>query len=49
MGLPATLSEIGIGPEHFREMARKARIGGFDSTFVPLSVEDIVKIYEMSL
>ena len=49
LGLPAALSELGIGPEHFREMARKARTSGFDKTFVPLSEEDIVNIYRMSL
>ena len=49
MGLPASLSEIGIGPEHFQEMARKARNSGYDSAFVPLSVEDLVKIYQLSL
>lgn len=49
LGLPATLTELGIGPEHFQDMARKARTAGFDQTFVPLSVEDIVHIYEMSL
>lgn len=49
LGLPAALSEIGIGPEHFQEMARKARNSGFDHTFVPLSVEDIVRIYQQSL
>ena len=49
LGLPATLSEIGISSEHFPEMARKARTGGFDSTFLPLSVEDIIHIYQMSL
>ena len=49
LGLPATLSELGIGPEYFPEMARKARNSGFDRTFVPLSVEDIIHIYQMSL
>ena len=49
LGLPAALAEVGIGPEHFAEMARKARNSGFDRTFVPLSVEDIVNIYRMSL
>jgi len=49
LGLPATLSEVGIGPEHFEEMARKARTSGFDKTFVPLTAEDIVNIYKMSL
>ena len=49
MGLPATLKEVGIGPEHLAEMARKARTAGFDKTFVPLSVEDIQNILTMSL
>ena len=49
LGLPAGLGELGIGPEHFEEMARKARTAGFDHTYVPLSVEDIVNIYRMSL
>ena len=48
-GLPASLSELGIGPERFREMARKARTSGFDKTFVPLSEEDIVRVYQLSL
>ena len=49
LGLPASLSELGIGSEYFPEMARKARNSGFDRTFVPLSAEDIVNIYQMSL
>ena len=49
LGLPATLTELGVGPEYFPDMARKARNSGFDRTFVPLSVEDIVNIYQMSL
>lgn len=49
LGLPATLAELGVGPEYFPDMARKARTSGFDKTFVPLSVEDIVSIYQMSL
>lgn len=49
LGLPAALKEVGIGPEHFEEMARKARTNNFDHTFVPLSVEDLVNIYRLSL
>ena len=30
-------------------MAKKARTGNFDSTFVPLSEEDILNILKMSL
>lgn len=49
LGLPATLKEVGIGPDHLEEMANKARTAGFDKTFVPLSVEDIRNILTMSL
>lgn len=49
LGLPATLTEVGIDGTHFAEMARKARTAGFDKTFVPLSEEDIQEIYKMSL
>ena len=49
LGLASTLTEVCVGPEHFEGMARKARNSGFDRTFVPLQVEDIVNIYRMSL
>lgn len=49
LGLPATLTEAGVNSEHFEEMARKARTSSFDKAFVPLSIEDIVNIYQMSL
>ena len=49
IGLPSTLTELGIDDSLFGEMARKARTASFDNTFVSLSVEDIRKIYEMSL
>ena len=49
LGLPATLTEVGIDGTHFTEMARKARTANFDRTFVPLSTEDILEIYKMSL
>lgn len=49
LGLPATLTELGIDGTHFAEMARKARTANFDRTFVPLSAEDIQEIYKMSL
>lgn len=49
LGLPSTLTEIGIDSRYFEEMSRKAHGAVFDRTFVPLEVEDIKKIYEMSL
>ena len=49
LGLPATLTEVGIDSTHFAEMARKGRTANFDRTFVPPSVEDIQEIYKMSL
>lgn len=49
IGLPSTLTEIGIDESHFDQMSRKARTISFNRTFVPLSVQDIRRIYEMSL
>ncbi len=49
-GLPARLSELGIGPEHFEEMAAHASSGGaLDNAYVPLTAEDIVQIYRNCL
>ena len=49
MGLPAKLSEVGIGSEKFEEMAEEAvRTSGVASrAYYPLQKEDIVKIFEM--
>lgn len=49
MGLPGTLREVGIDEEKLPLMAKKARTAKFDHTFVPLSEEDILNIYKMSL
>ncbi len=49
LGLPATLTEVGIDDSKLELMAQKARGAGFDRTFVPLSVEDIHNILKMSL
>ncbi len=49
MGMPATLKAVGIEDDiHFAEMAEKAAKGSRGS-FVPLSVQDIVEIYQSSL
>lgn len=49
LGLPATLSEIGITEEHFDVMAKKAADGGLAYGFVPLESADVKKIFEMAL
>jgi alcohol dehydrogenase YqhD (iron-dependent ADH family) len=49
-GIPMTLTELGIGTEHFADMAEKANFGGrMNNAFVPLTREDIIKIYEACL
>lgn len=47
LGLPATLSEVGIGEEHLDTMAERLadQLGG---CFVPLGREDVRKILEMA-
>ena len=45
-GIPMTLTELGIGDEHFAEMAAHANRGGYlKNAFVPLTTEDIKEIY----
>ena len=48
LGLPGRLSEVGIGPERFEEMASEAvRTSGIsDRSYFPLEKEDIVRIFE---
>lgn len=48
LGLPMTLSEVGIGREKLKEMADKLD-GKFDESFVVLKPEDVLKIYEAAL
>ena len=48
LGLPSTLTEVGIDGSKLELMAQHAR-GGFANTFVPLSREDIYNILKMSL
>lgn len=46
-GIPMTLTELHIGPEHFEEMAAHANAGGYlKDSFVALTNEDIVQIYK---
>ena len=48
LGLPMSLSEVGIGREKLKEMAVKLD-GKFDDSFVALKPEDVLKIYEAAL
>ena len=49
-GIPMSLGELGIGTEHFADMAAKANAGGcLHDAFVPLNDEDVVAIYTACL
>ena len=49
-GIPMTLSELGIGTEHFEAMAAHANPDNFLSeAYVPLTNEDIVEIFRACL
>lgn len=49
-GIPMTLTELGIGTEHFEAMAAHANRGGFLAhAFVALTTEDVVEIYKACL
>ncbi len=46
-GIPMTLTELGIGQEHFKDMAVHANRGGrLSGAFVPLTEEDVIQIYK---
>ena len=49
-GIPMSLGDLNIGSEYFEEMARHAnRSGRFSRAYVPLTTEDIVRIYQLCL
>ena len=49
-GIPMTLTEVGIGTEHFAEMAAHANRNNFlKNAFVPLTTEDIEEIFRQCL
>ena len=49
-GIPMTLGELGIGTEHFKEMAAHANRGNsLSGAFVPLTDEDVEEIYTACL
>lgn len=48
MGLPQTLSDVGIDETYFDKMAEKAA-QGLETAFVPLNIEDVKQIYLKAL
>lgn len=49
IGLPSTLTDVGISEQHFEDMAKKACNDGFDNAYLPLKVDDVINIYKASL
>lgn len=49
IGMPCHLKDLGIDETHFDIMAEKAANGGLAYGFVPLTKEDVKKIYTMAL
>lgn len=47
IGLPMTLSQLGIGDDKFEVMAGSAVANGLSKAFVPLDEKDVVAIYNM--
>lgn len=45
LGLPGTLSELGVTGEHLEEMAEKAANDRLSNAYVPLNKEDVLAIY----
>lgn len=46
LGIPMTLREVGIEEEKLEEMAKQAVRFGLDDCFVPLKMEDVLKIFK---
>ncbi|MCW6109585.1 iron-containing alcohol dehydrogenase [Clostridium sporogenes] len=49
LGIPSTLKEVGIGEEKLEQMAKAATRNGTLGGFKPLSTEDVLNIYKLSL
>jgi len=50
LGLPTTLTDVGIDDSHFREMAEKCLVNrGLTGNFKKLDAEDIYNIYKLAL
>jgi alcohol dehydrogenase YqhD (iron-dependent ADH family) len=48
VGMPVTLSELGIADERFRELASKCVEDGPVGWFRPLEMEDVIKVLQMA-
>ncbi|MDS1008198.1 iron-containing alcohol dehydrogenase [Clostridium sporogenes] len=49
LGIPSTLKEVGIGEEKLEQMAKASTRNGTLGGFKPLSTEDVLNIYKLSL
>lgn len=50
LGIPMTLTELGITEKHFEAMAEHAVVfGGLSEAYVPLNAKDVAAIYKMCL
>ena len=49
LGLPATLSELGVTEQYLEEMAEKAANDRLSNAYVPLTKEDVLAIYQSCL
>lgn len=50
IGIPMTLTEVGIDSSHFEKMGEDAvKFGELDNAFVPLNKEDVINILKMCL
>jgi alcohol dehydrogenase len=49
IGMPVTLSEVGIGEEHFKEMEKKGTERGPLGTFVKLYEADVIQIFNLAI
>ena len=48
LGLPKTLSEVGIGEENLAQMAEKLD-GQLTDTYIPLTGKEVLEIYKNAL
>ncbi len=49
LGIPSSLSEIGIGEEKLEEMAKQSTVRGSLGNFKPLAAQDVLNIFKSSL
>lgn len=49
LGIPMSLKEVGVGEEHLEIMAEMASKRGAKNGYMPLSKDDVLEIYKMSM